>query len=207
MSRHGELPILWYENEAGERWIPPTKWAADEPPPRLVRLQRVLVAAASGHWPVAPVPSVNVFIDFPDPPEGFKYQWFRNPCELHDSICTIEGQIARGTQTWNPRLALLMVRPTWWERLRQVWRGWGVPPPLFSLADAIITAATSCERCLNVLHWRYGTGDGYPKGSFEWLKTNTECDYCKPPRPESFQSNEPKEPEANGKHPAAERDS
>lgn len=47
--------------------------------------------------------------------------------------------------------------------------------------DAIILAATSCERCLNALLWRYGCNDGYPPYSEQWNKTNTKCEICKTP--------------------------
>lgn len=151
--QHATVPILWYENAAGERWNPPDRYAGDPPPP-----------------------------------DGFEYQHFRNPCELHDSICTSEGRLATGCQTWSPNLVVNMVRPRLWTRLRQLLRcAW--LPPLHTLGDAIIITATSCERCINVLHYRYVTGDGYAYGSPEWLRCPTECDYCRldpkrPTRPE-----------------------
>jgi hypothetical protein len=139
------VPILWYENDAGEKWYPPAEYNG-----------------------------------FPIPPPGFDYQHFRNPCELRDSICTNQGELAAGTQTWNMTLVSHMTRPPLWIRLRQLLRcAW--LPPLFELDEAIVLAATCCERCLNVLHYRYFTGDGYSFLSPEYLRCPTICEYCDGP--------------------------
>ena len=38
----------------------------------------------------------------------------------------------------------------------------------------------SCERCCNVLAYKYLNGkDGYAEYGEEWKKANTECRYCK----------------------------
>lgn len=40
--------------------------------------------------------------------------------------------------------------------------------------------STACERCMNVLAYKYLNGaDGYEEYSDEWKKCNTECDFCK----------------------------
>lgn len=52
----------------------------------------------------------------------------------------------------------------------------------YSLNEAIIIAATSCERCLNVLihkYGGYGADPGYAEYSEEWLKCGTSCLFCK----------------------------
>ena len=48
----------------------------------------------------------------------------------------------------------------------------------YSLSEAIIIAATSCERCMNVLADKYGLDWGYEEGSEEWEKTGTSCQFC-----------------------------
>jgi len=50
----------------------------------------------------------------------------------------------------------------------------------YTLSQAILIAAQSCERCMNVLIYEHVTkDDGYPEYSDEWKKTNTECAFCK----------------------------
>ena len=50
----------------------------------------------------------------------------------------------------------------------------------FTLEEAIWVYANSCERCMNVLLFKYLEGeDGYPEYSEDWHKANTVCDFCK----------------------------
>lgn len=50
----------------------------------------------------------------------------------------------------------------------------------YELDEALIVMATACERCMNVLTFKYLNGeDGYPEYSEEWQKCNTECTFCK----------------------------
>jgi hypothetical protein len=49
----------------------------------------------------------------------------------------------------------------------------------FTLTEAIIAYAESCERCLNVLTHKYTNGeDGYAEHSPEWEKCGTSCKFC-----------------------------
>lgn len=50
----------------------------------------------------------------------------------------------------------------------------------YTLAEAIALYASCCERCMNVLAYKYLDGkDGYEEYSEEWKKCNTVCRYCK----------------------------
>lgn len=50
----------------------------------------------------------------------------------------------------------------------------------YTLLEAIYIWCTSCERCMNVLTYKYLNGqDGYPEGSDAYNKCNTCCDYCR----------------------------
>lgn len=50
----------------------------------------------------------------------------------------------------------------------------------YTLSDAIAVYASSCERCMNVLTYKYSGGkDGYAEFSDEWKKANTVCDFCR----------------------------
>ena len=50
----------------------------------------------------------------------------------------------------------------------------------YTLSEAIAVWANACERCMNVLTYKYLNGkDGYPEFSDEWKKCNTVCAYCR----------------------------
>jgi hypothetical protein len=49
----------------------------------------------------------------------------------------------------------------------------------YTLSEAIIISARSCERCMNALAHKYGLDWGYAEGSEEWKRCGTECDFCK----------------------------
>lgn len=49
----------------------------------------------------------------------------------------------------------------------------------YELDEALVVMATACERCGNVLLYKYLNGkDGYEEYSDEWKKANTICDFC-----------------------------
>lgn len=50
----------------------------------------------------------------------------------------------------------------------------------FTLEQAILVYANSCERCMNSLLYKYLDGKkGYEEFSEEWKRCNTECYFCK----------------------------
>lgn len=196
-----ELPTLWFENEAGDVWVP---WF--------------------GHVPPLPAPESDEDMA---PPPGFNYQFSRFPRELTENVLRLitqedvdacaheevvldhgliegyEGRICRSCggrqvrkvgEPWPPwtgsgsksvatghssypvDLVLAMTRPTPQEIETATRRGHIIRP--LSFERAVLLAATSCERCLNVLCWRHGLNDGYEEGSPEWEKTRTSCQLC-----------------------------
>ncbi|MCX8132107.1 MAG: hypothetical protein N3I35_18660 [Clostridia bacterium] len=64
-------------------------------------------------------------------------------------------------QGWNEELALALVNSK-----------------EYTLSEAIIIAATSCERCMNALAHKYGLNWGYEEYSEEWQKCGTSCIFC-----------------------------
>lgn len=49
----------------------------------------------------------------------------------------------------------------------------------YTLSEALAVYANACERCANVLAYKYLDGkDGYAEYSEEWKKCGTVCDYC-----------------------------
>ena len=50
----------------------------------------------------------------------------------------------------------------------------------YSLSEALMLWSQSCERCMNVLAYKYLDGkDGYAEYSDDWKKCNTVCDFCR----------------------------
>ena len=50
----------------------------------------------------------------------------------------------------------------------------------YTLSEAMALYASCCERCMNVLAYKYLDGkDGYAEYSDEWKDCNTVCRYCK----------------------------
>lgn len=50
----------------------------------------------------------------------------------------------------------------------------------YTLSEALIVWASACERCMNVIAYKYLNGkDGYEEHSEEWEKSNTQCEFCK----------------------------
>lgn len=48
----------------------------------------------------------------------------------------------------------------------------------YTLSEAIIIAASSCERCMNSLAHKYGLDWGYAEHSEDWGKCGTSCQFC-----------------------------
>lgn len=144
LAARPQIPTLWYENEAGEQWVP-AEGSLDAPPP------------------------------------GFNYLHSRFPRMLREEVLRVGGgKVMTADVSWPDDLVLAMVRPTA-EELAVARSRHGSTPRILGMDDAILLAATSCERCLNALLWHYGTPDGYRKGSPEWLACPTSCAICRTP--------------------------
>lgn len=50
----------------------------------------------------------------------------------------------------------------------------------YTLSEALAVFGNACERCMNVLAYKYLNGlDGYAEHSEKWEKCNTVCDFCR----------------------------
>lgn len=102
------------------------------------------------------------------PIDKFPYQVSQFPTVLRTSHlkCTEDGskEIMVGNSSWPEELALAMANSG-----------------EYTLSQAILVAAQSCERCLNALLNKYKCkqDNGYPEGSEQWNKSNTRCQFCK----------------------------
>lgn len=117
-------------------------------------------------------------------PPGFVYQHSRFANELQTVVLGIDsvGNSARlgaGSMSYIAALVLAMTRPTWRERMRQLLRSHRWQKTL-SHAQAVLHAAVSCEGCMNVLLYEYGTLDGYARGSEGHVRARTSCELCTP---------------------------
>jgi mutator protein MutT len=100
-------------------------------------------------------------------PEGAEYMHSQFPHVLRHSVLRLNEDgtstdVGAGESSYPEDLVNAMVRSGQWD-----------------VGDAIMAAAKSCERCLNVLCDYYGLDDGYPFDSEEYWKCGTRCDLCK----------------------------
>lgn len=122
-------------------------------------------------------------------PEKRYYVHNQSPCELHEDVYVLRkdggyGENERlfsGSRSWDSELVLAMTRPTRTERWRAFWRGHS-SRKLYNnphgVEQAVLIAATACERCYNTLCWTYGLCSGYAEFSEEWQQSKTSCQFC-----------------------------
>ena len=195
IAARSKIPTLWFENEAGDRWIYDA--ATNEAPPpgfiyqhsRFPNILQTNVSRMVRQEEVDACPHTNTKPDL-GLVEGFEGRECLNcnGTQTKDKgTAWPEKWKAEGSRgffvsdsSWPTDLVLAMVRPTRKE-LRVAIERFGDEPRLFDMNDAIVLASTSCERCLNSLLWRYGLDDGYPPFSEEWYKCNTKCSICETP--------------------------
>jgi hypothetical protein len=104
-----------------------------------------------------------------------------------DGVVGRECKLCHGTQTkkkwhlWPRKWDACGSRPVF-----EAHQGWQEDLALaiansgdYTLSEAIIIAATSCERCMNALAYKYGLEWGYAEGSDEWQRCGTSCQFCR----------------------------
>ena len=103
----------------------------------------------------------------PVEPEGARYQLSQFPNYLRDSMLRLNDDgtstaVMEGNRGFPEDLVTAMVRTAEWD-----------------VGDAIMVAAQSCERCLNVLCQCYlGADEGYKFASEPYWKCGTRCKLC-----------------------------
>lgn len=116
------------------------------------------------------VPTQDDLRNLADPPEGFIYQLSRFPTTLEDTVLRLireNGHIARsehvmtGHSSWPEDLVLAMANSK-----------------MYSLSEAILVVAQSCERCMNAMAHEFELQWGYPANSDEWFNSGTRCMHC-----------------------------
>lgn len=197
-----KLPTLWYEDSEGNKWMPDHSQGYEEPPRgyiyqwsrfpaqleenclRSVVREEVDACEHNPEW----IKRTGGWI------EGVKGRECERCCGTQ--VCKEEDypndtwpdewdasgsrSFIKGTTGYPADLVLAMLRPSVIELARQCYR-YGFPAiPFLSYNQAVLHASIACEKCLNVLCYRYGTKDGYPYRSKEWHKAGTSCELCEP---------------------------
>lgn len=171
------IPTLWYENEKGERFIPPE---GGEPAPKGFIYQHTQFPRSLHHLVLRavlreevdacehPAEHVHPTGGWIDGVEGRECKCCngtqtRKTGEPWPERWEADGarQLIHGEQGWPESLALAMANSGKW-----------------TLSEAILIAANSCERCMNALAHEYGLDWGYPIHSENWQKANTSCAFC-----------------------------
>ena len=198
LAARPKLPTLWYENEAGDRWeVSPTDPYV-EPPEGFIyqhsRFPHVLRETVLRMVQQSEVDACDHPADMMKPDLGLIEGLEGRECmKCHGTQVKDAGapwpakweaygsrELLTGESTWPDDLVLAMVRPSVEEMALALERH-GSEPRLLGMNDAIILAATSCEKCLNALLWRYGCQDGYPPYSKQWDECGTKCSICETP--------------------------
>ncbi len=104
--------------------------------------------------------------DYAEPGDGTHTQHSQFPNELRHGILVLNedgtsSSLGAGMSSWSSDLVTAMVRSGDWD-----------------VADAIMVAGQSCERCGNVLRHHYGL-DGYPFASEKYWQAGTCCEMCR----------------------------
>lgn len=183
------VPALWYENADSERHVPSAEemsTLADPPSgfiyqhsqfPNTLRhsiLESIQADAveACGH----PVEDIRRTYGWIDAVQGRECvlcggTQTRNAGDEWPETWESYGSrsLMSGESSWPEDLVLAMATKPWWKWWRNV----------YTLGDAILIVANTCERCLNALGHRYGLKWGYAEGSEEWKRSRTSCQFCK----------------------------
>lgn len=192
----GKLPSVWYENDKGQKFIPDftVDYPGDVPKGFIYQHSKF----SDLHFELKKITQQ-------DDVDNCSHNK-SNIVPTYGWIVGIEGRkcnICNGSQTknvtdswpekWNAHgsisvmvgnngyhgpLVIAMVNPYLKQWLKALKRNKLKLPKKYNLHDAIRIAADSCERCLNVLLYRYGIDDGYLEQSDEWYRAGTSCDFC-----------------------------
>lgn len=174
------LPTLWFENEAGDKFVPDMSGDTEpETPPKDFNYQHSQFSDLR-HSVLKIVQQEDV--DACDHPASHvKKDLGMDPAYGEGEECRkCGGQREKPVGgEWGPWKAVgsrevMVVNSGWPEDLMLAIANGGVRPQ-----KAIQISALACERCMNALAHEFGLDWGYPEGSEEWRAAGTECDFCR----------------------------
>jgi len=197
-AKSPRLPTLWYENKDGQRWVPDfDKEDGTNPPPgyhyqwsrnpltlqdNCLKINTPEEVAACPH----PEEDIRKTYGWIDGVEGrecarCKGSQTKNVSDPWPDKWDSSGSynLMSGNSGYSADLVLALSRPSPAELLKAFERGYVGSPVVFELADAVILAASGCERCMNALAYRYGLDWGYARGSKDWDAAGTTCFICR----------------------------
>jgi len=172
------LPILWMENEEGDRWVPKLDGSDDAAPEGFIyQVSRFPTQLETNYLKMTQRDEVDAC----DHPEKYRKQ------DL-GIIDTMEGETCQKCGGYRSRNKGEPWPEQWdahgSQQMMSMNQGWSEDLALalvkkgLTLSEAILVAASSCERCMNTLAHECGLDWGYPHKSEEWQKCGTSCRFC-----------------------------
>jgi len=176
-----DIPQLWYENEQGERYVPPDLAAMtgpdDVPKEYKYQVSRFPTTVTTNYLKNISQEDVDACA------HDAKYMKTD-----HGLIDGLEGRTCEYCGGYQSK----KVGESWPEKLDAygsksvMSMGSGCSDDLvlalvdkgMKLAEAMIAAGGCCERCMNVLADECGLDWGYAEGSEDWEKCGTSCGLC-----------------------------
>lgn len=175
------IPILWYENEKGEKHVPTENqlkgnmsipdgflYQHSQFPTTLthnVLRLTVMDEVDSCQHPEASIQQTDGWVDGVEGRECNKCGGTQTKSKDQPWPKKWSSNGSRHVMTvnngWSEDLVLAIANSGDWN-----------------LRDAILVVANSCERCMNALAHKYGLKWGYPEFGDEWKKTGTSCEFC-----------------------------
>lgn len=176
------LPILWYENEAGERFLPDMHGGPDQAPEGFIYQH--------SRFPLQLTHSVLRMV-LQSEVDACKHEHLKPDLVIIDSMEGRECLLCHGYQSkmkgdpWPEKWQANGSRPVFGsscsannELVTQMVRS-----GRYDARTAVLVAAIACERCMNILGWDLGCSWGYRPDSEEARKANTRCELCKDMNP------------------------
>lgn len=169
------IPILWYENQEGDRWVPSYK--DNESPPdgfiyqhsRFPTVLRHNILKVIQREEVDACNHTDSIVKTGGWTEGLEGRKCRRcgGSQLKDIDkpwpeewdASGSQQVFTGESSYSEDLVVAMLKD-------------------YSLSQAILIAATCCERCMNAFAYGYGLTWGYEIFSDEWQAARTVCQFC-----------------------------
>jgi len=177
-----DIPQLWYENEKGERFIPPDLMSMKGPDDGVPKEYKYQVSRFPTQITTNYLRGVtDEDVAKCDHPADYMSVDHGIIDEMEGRTCDLCGgyQSKKKGEQWPEEWDAYGSRPVMSMSsgcqddlvLAMVRKGMG-------LSEAMIAAGGTCERCMNVLADECGLDWGYAEGSEDWKECGTSCGLC-----------------------------